>query len=65
MNIEEATRQFWSASFFWRRAQGRDTGPAVDAIKQIAAGKYTAVADRAKTTLREIENADNHPPRSG
>lgn len=51
--LEYKTRLFWNASFFIKRAVGRNSDSAITGLKIVAATTTGTVKNRAENLLRE------------
>lgn len=61
MTLDDSTRKFWSAAYFYRRAQDRDQSLAVKVLEQVARSTTGRVYERAITLLEEIDNDSKSP----
>lgn len=66
LSLADRTRNFWSASFYLRRAPERDPAVAILALKQVASIATGTVQKRAAILLRDFDHGtDEHPTRAG
>lgn len=56
MTLADQTRQFWDASYFYRRCGKHHAKLAINVLEQVAADAPPRLQDRAVTVLVEIDN---------
>ncbi|MFB9950036.1 hypothetical protein ACFFP0_14330 [Rhizobium puerariae] len=57
MSFADDAKQFWSATYFLRRAQGRDTRMAVKVLRRLTGSSNATIAAKAEQSLVEHEAA--------